>query len=232
MENFDLVINCDLILSFDTTSVLPPEHLPASLGPAPENYDKQAWITIAKSYLDSKGKSFCIFDDFISKFIEHLELNNINLIVENPSYSTIKPIEYWIEIHSKSTKTSDRHLLFHRHIFRNLHNREEGEYIDLQDCVKISNARIDNIFFEFLSLIGIHFIRMGEGSVLFYRILFVSALTRFYRFFYFVPSKARVSITTWVKIVYGYEFRNPKFCLPLTFFARIWFKFHPSFRDI
>jgi hypothetical protein len=182
-------IDPDRLLRFDVSIVIPPKHLPSHLGPAPVNYDKEAWTPILKYFTDKNEREYTIFEDFISRFIYYLRIDNTEMEPEGNWYSSIKPVKYLIEIHTRgilrSEVVSAKCIEIDKYIYRIFHNKQEGEVFKLQDSNRILSITIDSILNESLESIEIHFVKIDDKSILFYRILFISTLTRFYRFFYF-----------------------------------------------
>jgi hypothetical protein len=74
--------------------------LPAFLGP-PEDYEEFVSRPIAKNFFDENKKEHTVFEDFISKFLYYLSLDNTDATVKEPWYSAIKTVNYLIEVQSE-----------------------------------------------------------------------------------------------------------------------------------
>jgi hypothetical protein len=58
---------------------------------------------------------------------------------------------------------------------------------------------------EYFNVLGIKFVYLVRELILFYRVLFVSILFRFYRFWYFNLLNRNTRIYSWYKIIYAYD---------------------------
>jgi hypothetical protein len=224
---------------YDITILIPPKFLPALLGAAPPDFKSKAWKPVVKYYKhDDGGKEYNMFEEeFMFRFEHYLLMENIDVTLNPNMTKETKEVEYLIEIYGGKSILDpkveiSKILKFKKFVFRVYHNLRAGEVIKLGGSKRILQFTNGGIFSEQLNSMNINFVKIDDKYKLFFKVLFTSTITRFFRLFYFLVEDNEVSISTWVRVIYAYEFNELDFGLPLWQFIKFTFKEDPCFGEM
>jgi hypothetical protein len=196
-------VDKDFLLSWDARYNLPPKHLPVLSRKAPYNYEAEVWKLLMKKFADDKGEKYTMFDRFATNFITYLNNESVELEVPRGWFAAHKEAVYSVIIYHQGTFFHSEPIesieaKIHKFYYRSYHHQNKQEVILLQEIHRIRSININSALNEKLESMGIYFMRTHDNALVFYRILFTSSLTKFYRFFYLSYVDDDVAVSKWV----------------------------------
>jgi hypothetical protein len=212
-------------LIWNLIPIIPPKYLPAIKGLPPDDYIP--WSPCMKILKDDNGDIYNLLDrhKFARKFFESLMAESVKAEVPLGWFKADLKVEYVINLINVDNDPNTE-ITFKgswvKSIYRKYHNQTEHESLQLQDSARIISIGTNPLLAERLLPLGYNFIDPDQYSMLFFRLLYVSGLSRFYRLFHLkVFLDKTILITSWVKIIYAYDYLDNDFTCPLKYFFRL-----------
>jgi hypothetical protein len=88
--------------------------------------------------------------------------------------------------------------------------QRDGKRIDVS---VLSSIKDSHVYKNYLDSLGVKIVVL-DNSILCYKVLFASTLTRFYRFWYLDPSGSSFAVLSWCKIAYAYNIEESMELIP------------------
>jgi hypothetical protein len=214
-------------LAWDLRFIIPPQYLPAEKGEPPDDYIP--WSPCMKLLKDDNGDDYNLLErrKFAIKFFKLLSAESIKAEVPLGWFKTDLRVDYVMDIISFDDESDvDSEISFMsgwtKTIYRKYHNQKVNEILQLQDSARIISIGTNPLLAERLIPLGYYFVDPDQYSMLFFRLLYISGFSRFYRLFYFKAFIDKtVLIISWVKIIYAYDYFDSDFTCPLKYFFRL-----------
>jgi hypothetical protein len=193
-----------------------PIDLPAFLGQAPPGYVK--WLPIVKWFRNDYEKKVQYFDNFYQEFYDRL--HGMNCVGKCPvkEWSSINySIRYIISEYPRNDPENfNAPIKIDKLVCRIDHQPDNAKSSDGKriDWSILSSTNDQHVYKNYLDSLGVKIVCLGERSILCYRVIFASTLTRFYRFWYLDPSRSSFAVLSWCKIAYAYNIQESMELIP------------------